>query len=111
MPVCERTYCASNAACSVVAALELSVTENSQQQKNDSGMVKRAGDTKGNKAEPFGYPNTASHTPGLTTFSTRALKRPTNPPITAPRVVSPFHMIESSNTGKLALAATANARP
>jgi len=45
MPVCERTYCASNAACSVVAAFELSVTENSQQHRNDSGMVKRAGDT------------------------------------------------------------------
>jgi len=45
IPVCERTYCASNAACSVVAAFELSVTEKSQQQRNDSGIVKIAGDT------------------------------------------------------------------
>ena len=44
-PFCERTYWASNAACSLVAAFELSVTENSQQQRNDSGIVKMAGDT------------------------------------------------------------------
>ena len=44
-PFCERTYWASNAACSLVAAFELSVTENSQQQRNDSGMVKMACDT------------------------------------------------------------------
>ena len=31
--------------------------------------------------------------------------------MTAPRVVRPFHSMESSNTGKLALAATAKARP
>ena len=45
MPVCERTYCASNAACSRAARADLSVTENSQQQINASGMVKIAGDT------------------------------------------------------------------
>src|SRR5271157_4971483 len=37
--------------------------------------------------------------------------RPTKPPMKAPRVVRPSHSMESSSTGKLALAATANARP
>jgi hypothetical protein len=45
IPVWERTYCGSNAASSLFAVCELSVTENSQQQKKDSGMVKSAGDT------------------------------------------------------------------
>ena len=49
--------------------------------------------------------------PGLTIVSTTALIRPTKPPMKAPRVVRPFHSIDSSSTGKLALAATAKARP
>ena len=44
MPVCERPYRASKAARSFAARADLSVTENTQQQKKASGMVKIAGD-------------------------------------------------------------------
>ena len=56
-------------------------------------------------------PSTATQMPGLKIVSTTALIRPTNPPMKAPRVVSPFHSMDSNRTGKLALAATAKARP
>jgi hypothetical protein len=43
--------------------------------------------------------------------STSALISPTQPPMTAPRVVRPFHNMERSSTGKFALAPTAKASP
>ncbi len=45
MPVWERTYCASKTSRSLIAILDLSVTENSQQQINEIGMVNSAGET------------------------------------------------------------------
>ncbi len=56
-------------------------------------------------------PSTATQMPGLKMVSTTAQIRPAKPPTKAPRVVSPFHSIDSSSTGKLALAATAKAKP
>jgi len=44
MPVCERTYCASKAARSRLAAADLSVIEKNQQHRNASGMLKIAGE-------------------------------------------------------------------
>ncbi len=43
--------------------------------------------------------------------STSAVIRPSAPPNSAPRVLSPFQYMERNSTGKLQLAAMENARP
>ena len=69
-----------------------------------------AGEVYGNQADPLGLPNVASHTDGDSTVSSTDEIRPRKPPITAPRVVQPFHRMDRISGGKLADAATANAR-
>ena len=64
MPVCERTYCATNAFFSAAPALEPSVIENIQQQKNASGMVKMTGEVYWKNALPFGRARRPPKYPG-----------------------------------------------
>ncbi|MNP64854.1 hypothetical protein D3C76_1603870 [compost metagenome] len=53
-------------------------------------------------------PSTLTHTAGERMTSPTALTSPATPPISAPRVVSPFQYIESTRIGKLTEAATPN---
>ena len=74
-------------------------------------MENSAGALYGNGADPAGWPSTTTQIDGLSTVSTTAVISPSQPPITAPRVVSPRQYIDRISTGKLALAAMAKARP
>ena len=60
-------------------------------------------------ADPAGLPSVASQTEGDTTVRPTDEIRPSDPPITAPRVVQSFHSSDMNSTGKLADAATAKA--
>src|SRR5690606_25119373 len=92
------------------ACAELSVTENNQQHKKDNGIANNAGPLNGTTGVSE-MPKVSTHTALDSTIKVTAVTRPATPPITAPRVVKPFQNMDNTSTGKLAHAATENARP
>src|SRR5690606_4444368 len=81
----------------------------SQMDTKANGMDRMPGF--GNGVMGAAKPNTSTHTVSLSTTQVVAVIRPKKPPMVAPRVVQPRHAIDSTNTGKLALAAIAKASP
>jgi hypothetical protein len=111
IPVWARTNCISKPARSLAARSLKSNLEKSQIPAKASGIENRVGLSWGNGAEPLGWPNSATQTAGekITPASDETNPRP--PPMTAPLVVIPFHMMDMKRIGKLHDAAIEKARP
>ena len=83
--------------------------ETSQIVKNASGIENSAGPEYGKIASL--YPSVLTHTVSLRMTIATAEASPTKPPMNVPSVVAPFQNIVEIKTGKLQLAAIANASP